>query len=674
MKFDIIDWRITSKCNSACRYCYASDCQPELNLGQENTVISNIKKLQFKVVCVSGGEPLLDPDRAIRIIRKLKRNKLKVFLSTNGTNFLSRQRQLEDNIDKLSLPLDGYNEDTSKQIGRSIESFKSVIEILEYYNSNFHRFPIKISTVLTSVNANQSYFDEMYRFIKKYANAVDIWKIYEIIPEERGAVNYDELRCDQKAIEEFHTYIQTIMEQERDINIQFVKKDERSKAYFIIRPNGQVFVPNHIENTTEEQELGNICEEYFPTQDIATYLETAHYENIGKLRRATKPFNIPTTEEDKSILNALDADPFQKYLTLMTAIREKTGLEITDEKIRQRTLNLWKRGVIRDIIPLLNIARVGLCENTVDFYLSATTDKESDSIGSIISRHDNVAWCIRCLDDQNTMIFRVAIFVESDNRENNVANFINEITNIIQKSSTINVIDTKQVYMLGNHIYKQQYFVDPDMIDHIGTPIAHQNSDANEKLILDNNEKLFLKLIGQCNISTEDIFRSETNLLLSLILDEKKLDVKKIEKRTEQILSAVDSLHEKHLLNRFQLVLDPNMLGFKRYIVHYNISNAHKEEFVEIRDKVIEEIQAEDIIRFITQINYTVNGDWDLAVEIQAQNQCSEIEEKISCLITKHLPDIDMEKHIWKIEEEYKFKHLISIVYKNIFKNCLPRG
>ena len=668
MEFDIIDWRITAKCNSSCQYCYASDFTPELNQDQEDTVIKNIKNLKFKVVCVSGGEPLLDADRAIRIIRKLKRNKLQVYLSTNGTNYIANIKKIEDNIDKLSMPLDGYDEETSKSIGRNVESFQQVLKILEYYNDNFHKFPIKISTVLTNKNANFAYFSKMYQLLKKYPNAIDIWKIYEIVPEERGEENYGELACQPEVLKQIKEDIQTIIDQERDINIQFVGKSDRNKAYFIIRPNGDVFVPRHSEDKTEEQNLGNICEEYFPQDDITLHLETSNYENIGKLRRVSKPFSIPLTDEDKKILNAIDADPFQKYSVLADVISQKTGMQISADTIKQRTSNLWKKGVISAIIPLLNISKLGLCENIVDFYISAVGDKEADSIGSIISRHDNVAWCIRCLDEDNTMIFRVAIFVESGNRETHVANFINEITNLIQKSSTVNILMTNQVFMSGNHIYKQQYFVDPNMIDHLGTPISHIGSENKTNFALDNNEKTFLKLINQVDIATEDVFRAEGAALLSVSLDEKKTDFKKTDKRLKQILTAVESLHQKHFLNRFQLVLNPNMLGFKRYIVHYTISTAHKEEFSKIRDIIIEEIQTQDIIKYVTQINYTVNGDWDLAFEIQAQNQCTEIENTIGQLIANNLPNADVTKRIWKIEEEYKFKHLIPIVYKEMGK------
>lgn len=168
---NIIDWRITAKCNSGCEYCYASANLPEMSLDDINKTIESIVKSGCRTVCISGGEPLLN-DNAIYIIRQLHISGISVYLSTNGTEYMKYREEIEKYISKLSLPLDGFDEESNKINGREvfhngtekISEFKAVKDILDYYENNSHNFAIKIGTVLTSKNLDIAHFQKMYDF------------------------------------------------------------------------------------------------------------------------------------------------------------------------------------------------------------------------------------------------------------------------------------------------------------------------------------------------------------------------------------------------------------------------------------------------------------------------------------------------------------------------------
>lgn len=80
----IIDWRITSTCNCLCSYCYASEVIDSVSKKNENIILKKICDSECEIVCISGGEPLLDYTRVINIIKMLKKYNKKIFLLCNN--------------------------------------------------------------------------------------------------------------------------------------------------------------------------------------------------------------------------------------------------------------------------------------------------------------------------------------------------------------------------------------------------------------------------------------------------------------------------------------------------------------------------------------------------------------------------------------------------------------
>jgi organic radical activating enzyme len=99
MKLSIIDWRITSKCNNNCEFCYGNK---GINTTQNfDKIIENIKKSGCEAVCITGGEPLLE-DKVYYILEKLHNLGISIYLSTNGTNYMLNKNKIEPYISKLS--------------------------------------------------------------------------------------------------------------------------------------------------------------------------------------------------------------------------------------------------------------------------------------------------------------------------------------------------------------------------------------------------------------------------------------------------------------------------------------------------------------------------------------------------------------------------------------------
>ena len=171
MNIRVVDWRITAYCNNKCGFCYG--CNSEIKDIENRTdidkVIHFIKRLKCEAVCISGGEPLLC-NHFYYIIEELYKAHIHIYLSTNGTDYLKNREKIEPYISKLSLPLDGYDNETNKIGGRKEGSFDEVKKIMDYYQSNPEKvkFNLKLGTVLDR-KMHPEHLNKLYDFLSNYS-------------------------------------------------------------------------------------------------------------------------------------------------------------------------------------------------------------------------------------------------------------------------------------------------------------------------------------------------------------------------------------------------------------------------------------------------------------------------------------------------------------------------
>lgn len=99
----------TTGCNLRCSYCdtkYAYSRGKEMSIEE---ILSQIRKQPFKIVCLTGGEPLLQKDAKV-LIRKLIKNGYFVDIETNGSidlrNF-QKSKQILYSMD-IKCPSSGF--------------------------------------------------------------------------------------------------------------------------------------------------------------------------------------------------------------------------------------------------------------------------------------------------------------------------------------------------------------------------------------------------------------------------------------------------------------------------------------------------------------------------------------------------------------------------------------
>lgn len=98
----------------------------------------------------------------------------------------------------------------------------------------------------------------MYEKLSRYN--ISKWKIYELIYEGKGYDNRDNLSVDLDSIKEVIDFFEEINNQK--FKVDFVYKNSRNKAYFMIQPNADVIIPTEDQNGVfQNEKIGNLLTE-----------------------------------------------------------------------------------------------------------------------------------------------------------------------------------------------------------------------------------------------------------------------------------------------------------------------------------------------------------------------------------------------------------------------------
>ena len=254
---------------------------------EEEIVLDRICQSNVQVVNITGGEPMLDTSRCIEIIRKLCGSGKDVYLSTNGYAFDYWKREI-GNLALLGLPLDGYDEKSNTVNGRDQHSFSRVMEILN--SQEVSGTNVKIGTVITRNSIDRVRLIKISELLDKLP--VQLWRIYEVIPENSGEINKKALLLSETERYVLQDAVQEICKAEHHYRIELVTRNMRSSAYFIIQPNGMVMTPIDNGEVVEEIEIGSLIDhslymleakwlKVIEAQNVSDYAKERYYDVKG---------------------------------------------------------------------------------------------------------------------------------------------------------------------------------------------------------------------------------------------------------------------------------------------------------------------------------------------------------------------------------------------------------
>lgn len=680
MKPDIIDWRITASCNQSCAYCYATDYKNgamSCNVADDEKIIKKITEIGCDTVCISGGEPLIDDNgnRAYQIIKKLKDNGLNIFLSTNGTNYMELEKRynIGSLLSKLSMPLDGYDKESSKINGRGEDSFECVKDILDKFQisyNNGERIPtIKVSTVITKKNIqNYDYWAKLCKFICDYKGVIKLWKIYDFIPENRGKNNKEDLAYSIDEFKKFEKIVEDMRDEQRDIPIEIVSRNSRSLIYFIICPNGNVIIPEDNGDETIEQVLGNILNDNI-NQIICSW-STKIKQCRSKIYSKGRNINIKRSVYEDDVSRKLLTMIADKARTGELYSREEIINAIANESMENidsvsRKLDSLLQGtspVIKEIIPLIKLSHIGFNDFLVNLeILSSSNEYQLDDIvETIICRNTAVGWCahykqVNVQDNacKENHILRLSVFASNvDNCRRHIDEIVNQLEQFQLIVKVQDIANVSEQYVAYDRMVKQRDYV----LD--GRELNNVN-DEHKNLHITESEKKVLKAMstfcGTNNLCLETLVKYLTSRE-----NEKRFIAMRDDRIKRELKNDIDSLRDKELISAFQLVINPSKLGLHSFLVFYKLA-INKGNYQQIKDEVKEYLKD---IKEVSHFNIMAIGRWNVDVEIQVQT-CGGF-ANIDALIENKFSTQIEERQYLELVKEYKFTFLIPVVVKAI--------
>jgi putative heme d1 biosynthesis radical SAM protein NirJ2 len=302
----LVSWNITRQCNLDCAHCYRdAQSRPdadELTTEQGIKLIGEIARVGFRVLILSGGEPLMRKD-VFQLIEAAREHGLRPVFGTNGTLITDEvARRLRDaGLARAGISLDSADRDYHNELRGSDTAWERAIAGMKACREAGLAF--QVNTTVTRQNEDQLLrITDLARELGAAGHHV-----FFLVPTGRGRDIADEMvearRCEQ--------LLEALLNKQREIDIeikptcapQFVRIAERldvstrfhrgclaGRTYCVITPNGEVqpcpYLPIGVGNVREQS-----FEEIWRTAEVFHRLREAPLGGVcGRCRWGRRCF------------------------------------------------------------------------------------------------------------------------------------------------------------------------------------------------------------------------------------------------------------------------------------------------------------------------------------------------------------------------------------------------
>jgi len=248
----IISWNTTQACNISCLHCYrdaGNKYNDELNTEEGKRLLDGMARAGFKIIILSGGEPLMRPD-IYELISYAKSIGLRPVLGTNGI-LITEEVALklkEAGLGAAGISLDKKIHDHFRQSEGAWDKTIAAMEVCRKVGLRF-----QVHTTVTSLNEKEV-TDITDLAVEKGAMA---HHIFFLVPTGRGK----DIEDTTLKTEQYEAVINRILDKQQEVSIEikptcapqfmriakergipmrFTKGCLAGTSYCVILPNGNL--------------------------------------------------------------------------------------------------------------------------------------------------------------------------------------------------------------------------------------------------------------------------------------------------------------------------------------------------------------------------------------------------------------------------------------------------
>lgn len=233
-----VSWLLTNNCNYDCGFCWRVLDRRNIGLAAALDVTEKLASAGMRKMSWAGGEPLLF--RGIgSLIERTSAMGVETMLITNGS-LIDRvfPSGLPEELDWLTLPLEGIGEAINTLVGRKPGHFEQVKDLIERYRSS--SIKLKINSVATVKNV-----DNLLEIVP-YLNLWEVqrWKVFQFYPVRGFAVqNQADFAISDEQFRDFRgRLLSRCRESGVSADVVVESTSDLDNSYYTLSPDGCVYV------------------------------------------------------------------------------------------------------------------------------------------------------------------------------------------------------------------------------------------------------------------------------------------------------------------------------------------------------------------------------------------------------------------------------------------------